>query len=309
MSFLKIFQESNIILTEGAIVERLKCEFGAKMDQFINHAGFIYEPKMLDFLYRQYITIAQKFDLPIMIMTPTRKVNAESLIQSSFKDKTLIGDSCKFLNRIKNEYNDYSQKILIGGLLGCKGDAYSGDKIMEPEEAYLFHKNQTFQFLNENVDYLFARIMPEINEAKGMAKAMAETNIPYIISFMVRKDGRLMDGTLLCDAIETIDKEVFPKPVCYMANCIHPTNLIEALQHEKNRNSPFLSRFSGIQSNASILSPEELNNCGVLHQDDFSNIINEMCVLKTQFNFKIFGGCCGTNNEFIKSLSEKIISL
>ncbi|NJO91665.1 MAG: hypothetical protein HC831_23905 [Chloroflexia bacterium] len=58
-----------------------------------------------------------------------------------------------------------------------------------------------------------AGIMPEINEAIGLAKAMAETQLPYVISFMIRKDGRLLDGTLLFEAIEIIDKQVHPAPV------------------------------------------------------------------------------------------------
>jgi S-methylmethionine-dependent homocysteine/selenocysteine methylase len=125
---------------------------------------------------------------------------------------------------------------------------------------------------------------------------------------MLKKDGCLMDGTILAEAIEIIDNEVFPSPICYMTNCIHPTNLIHGLNQDKNRNSRFLERFKGIQSNTSILTPEELNNCGILQLDDFVKIIDEMCLLQNEFNFKIFGGCCVANDAFIESLSEKIIS-
>ncbi|KJF41649.1 homocysteine S-methyltransferase family protein [Draconibacterium sediminis] len=309
MRFEEIYKSSKIILTEGALVERLKSEFNAEMDECINHAGLIYtHPESLESLYRQYIDIGQEYNLPIMIMTPTRKVNFESLKNSQFNGKNLIDDSCAFLNRIKKSYNKYSEKILVGGLLGCKGDAYSGKKVLGINDAYLFHKQQTSQFIEKDIDFLFAGIMPEINEIKGMARAIAETNIPYIISFMLRKDGCLMDGTVLSKAIEMIDNEVFPNPVCYMTNCIHPTNLIHGIIQDENKNSQFLKRLKGIQSNASILTPEELNNCNILQQDDFDQIINEMCFLRNEFNFKIFGGCCGTNDKFIKSLTEKLTS-
>ncbi len=309
MTFEEIYQSSSIILTEGALVERLKSEFNIVMDDWINHAGLIYtHPESLESLYRQYIEIGLKYDLPIMIMTPTRKVNFESLKSSQFDGKNLFDDSCTFLNQIKKSYNKYSEKIFVGGLLGCKGDAYSGKKVLEIKDAYSFHKQQTSQFVGKDIDFLFAGIMPEINEAIGMARAMAETNIPYIISFMFRKDGCLMDGTILSKAIELIDNEVFPTPTCYMTNCIHPTNLIHGIIQEKNIDSPFIKRFKGIQSNASILTPEELNNCKILQQDDFDKIINEMCFLRNEFNFKIFGGCCGTNDKFLKSLTEKLTS-
>jgi S-methylmethionine-dependent homocysteine/selenocysteine methylase len=307
MTFEEIYQSSKIILTEGAIVERLKSEYNTEMDDWVNHAGLVYtNPESLETIYRQYIEIGQKFDLPIMIMTPTRKVNFESLNSSQFKGKNIFEDSCTFLNQIKKSYNNYSEKILVGGLLGCKGDAYSGEKVMGIKDAYLFHRQQTSHFAEKDIDFLFAGIMPEINEAIGMAMAMAETNIPYIISFMLRKDGCLMDGTILSKAIELIDNEEFPSPICYMTNCIHPTNLIHGIIQEKNKNSQFLERFKGIQSNASILSPEELNNCNMLQRNDFEKLISEMCFLQNEFNFKIFGGCCGTNDKFIESLTEKI---
>ena len=307
MSFEKIFLESKVILTEGAIVERLKAEFHAVMDGSINHAGLIYaKPEILELLYRQYIAIGQQHQLPIMVMTPTRKVNFESISQSPFRNKDIIADSCVFLNRIKESYDEYSPSILIGGLLGCKGDAYSGEKVLDIEASYTFHQQQTIQFQQEKIDFLFAGIMPEINEAIGMAQAMAETNIPYIISFMLKKDGCLIDGTPLSDAIKIIDDQVGTKPIVYMANCIHPTNLIQALNNDKNKGNTMLNRFSGIQANASMLSPEELNHCNILQQGDFQMMTEEMCYLQQHFDFKIFGGCCGTNDEFIEILAGKI---
>lgn len=306
MTFEKIFHDSKIILTEGAIVERLKAEFNEVMDPAINHAGLIYSnPDILGSLYRQYINIAQKYNLPIMVMTPTRRVNAESVKKSTFSDKNLLSDCSLFLNRIRESYHDFSKNILIGGLVGCKGDAYSGEKMMNSLESYQFHKQQAILFQKEKIDFLFAGIMPEINEAIGMANALAETSIPYIISFMITKDGCLMDGTTIAEAITIIDKQVSVKPTCYMTNCVHPTNLIKALQHEKNSNIR-LERFCGIQSNASILSPEELNHSNVLHQNDFTSMIEEMDYLHNHFGFKILGGCCGTNDKFLDELSAKL---
>ena len=307
--FEKIYEESKIILTEGAMVERLKSEFNAEIDSHINHAGLIYtNPEILEFLYRQYIDIGHKHNLPIMIMTPTRKVNFESIKNSIFHEKKIISDSCSFLNKIKESYEGYSKNILLGGLLGCKGDAYSSKDALSIEESYKFHRIQILQFKKENIDFLFAGIMPEINEAVGMAQAMAENEVPYIISFMIRKNGCLIDGTPLCDAINIIDKKVSQQPICFMTNCVHPTNLRLALTNDKNKSKPQLARFKGAQANASTLSPEELNNCTILQQDDFNTIIDEMEVLYKQYNLKIFGGCCGTNDIFIENLSKRMKS-
>jgi S-methylmethionine-dependent homocysteine/selenocysteine methylase len=304
-TFRSLLKESSFILTEGAIVERLKSEFGLNLDEHINHAGLVYDAKKdLSKIYRQYIDIAQRYNHPIMLLTPTRKVTAETLEKSVYHESNVIADCCLFLQKIKSTYQGYSENIFVGGLLGCKGDAYCADEALSSDEAYSFHKVQVTHFRNQHLDYLFAAIMPAVSEAVGMAKAMAESELPYIISFMVRKDGRLLDGTFISEAIRIIDESVSPQPVCYMANCIHPSNLKQALRKHANKNCSTIKRFMGIQANSSSLSPEELDQSNTLHQDDPDELIQEMCNLQKEFGLKIMGGCCGTDDHFINKLAQ-----
>lgn len=53
--------------------------------------------KKLGTLYRQYINIAQRYNLPIMLMIPTRKVNGEALKKSIYCNGDVIEDCCEFL--------------------------------------------------------------------------------------------------------------------------------------------------------------------------------------------------------------------
>ncbi|HCT29496.1 MAG TPA: homocysteine methyltransferase [Bacteroidales bacterium] len=300
-------KKGRFILTEGALVERLKKEYGIEMDRYINHAGLIYDnPNKLSILYKQYIEVAQEYNIPLMIMTPTRKVNFETVKHSRFFNKKIIADSCAYLKDIRNEYPNFSDRIFIGGLLGCKGDAFVAEEALGVEESYKFHKIQVADYKMAGVDFLFAGIMPNINEAIGMARAMAESGIPYIISFTVRKNGCLLDGTSIVNAIQIIDSKVNPLPIGYMSNCIHPLNLKLALENEVNSNSTVLNRFLGIQANSSSLSPEELNNCGVLQQESLDEMINEMNYLVNKYHLKILGGCCGTDTVFIEKLAKTL---
>ncbi len=306
-SFVKTFHDSRIIITEGSLAERLKSEFKVELDDSINHSGLIYSnPSLIKHIYQQYLDIGKKYDLPILITTPTRNVNQDSIAKSKFKGKNILSDSISFLKDIRKSYTDYSSKIFIGGILGCKGDAYSGTNHLNSIDAYNFHKLQTLELQSQSPDFLLGTLMPEINETVGMARAMAETNIPYIISFMIRKDGRLLDNTTISEAIRIIDHKVNQKPLCYITNCIHPTNLISAITSELNKNRPELQRLVGLQANASTLSPEELDNCTITQQNDFNIMIEEMNTLFNNFNFKIFGGCCGTDEIFIEKLSNKL---
>jgi len=291
MRFEHAFKNIPVILTEGAVLERLKYEADVELDEHINHAGLVNDAKeVLSALYMQYVDIALSHDLPIMIMTPTRKVNVETLKKSAYYDREVIADCCTFLRSIQAKYQPFSKKIFLGGLLGCKGNAYRADEALQHSEAYAFHKAQVKQFKDQHLDYLFAGIMPAVSEAAGMAQAMAETGLPYIISFMVRSNGRLLDGTPIAEAIRRIDNAVNPRPICYMANCVHPANLKLALLNLMNRNSPFIPRLMGIQANASSRSPDELDQCGILHQGDYDE---DGFITVTDLHFLInvlFGG-------------------
>jgi len=305
--FTETFHNSEIIITEGSLAERLKSEYKTELDDFVNHSGLIYSnPSLIKNVYQQYLDIGKKYDLPILITTPTRNVNKTSVAKSKFKGKNIHSDSISFLKEIRNNYGDYSSKIFIGGMIGCKGDAYSGTNHLNTSDAYNFHKMQASEIASQKPDFILGTLMPEINETIGMAKAIAETGIPYIISFMIRKDGMLLDKTPLFEAIRIIDQEVNPKPLCYITNCIHPTNLLSAINCDLNKNQPEIQRLAGLQANASILSPEELDKCTITQQNDFEKIIDEIKVLHEVFNLKILGGCCGTNDIFIEKLSKNL---
>ncbi len=295
------------ILTEGAIVERLKCEYGLQMDPHLNHAPLIYtESEILSAVYRQYLDIGQKADLPIMLMTPTRRVNSENLAKSKYRDRNLLADGIDCLSEIRQTYHEYAGKIFIGGLMGCRGNAYRSDGGMTVDDSIVFHRQQVMQFPTDRTDFLFAGIMPEIDETVGMALAMAETGIPYIISFMMKRNGCLIDGTLLRDAIRKIDEAVEPKPIGYMANCIHPENLLAALQVNLKNGSRELKRFIGIQANASALSPEELDESECIFEADTEDLVDQLMRLHEAFPMRIIGGCCGTDSGFIRLLAERI---
>ena len=65
LSFVESFRTSPFILTEGAIVERLRHEFQIPLDKHIVHAALIYNDSYRETLaeiYRQYLQIAADAD-------------------------------------------------------------------------------------------------------------------------------------------------------------------------------------------------------------------------------------------------------
>ncbi|RII33728.1 homocysteine S-methyltransferase family protein [Clostridium chromiireducens] len=305
MNFETCFNKSSTIIMEGALGERLKREFNIMFDDNVAMAGLIYNAdsrQALHSIFQEYLKIAEKYKLPFIATTPTRRANKDRVLQSEFTER-IIEDNVRFLQKIKS---NAKVNMFVGGLMGCKGDAYKGTDIVSVDEAQEFHLWQVKLFKEAGVDFLFAGIMPELSEAIGMAKAMETAELPYIISFMIRDDGKLIDGTTINDAILSIDNATIQKPICYMVNCVHPIILKKSLSYSFNKTRLVKERFHGIQANSSPLSPEELDNAIDLKISDSVSLANDMMDLYNYFIPKILGGCCGTDNTHMEEIAKRL---
>ena len=247
--------DGHSVLTEGALGERLRREYQLRFDEHVAMAGLVYEDRgraALIELWSEYADIAARYELPLLATTPTRRANRERVAGSRY-DRSIILDNVSLLRGFEERS---SAEVCVGGLLGCRGDAYRPTDVLPAAEARSFHSWQTGLFAEAGADFLYAGIMPALPEALGMAQAMSDTGLPYIISFMIRGDGRLLDGTPIHDAIQTIDAGVDAPPAFYMTNCVHPAVAYAALSQPVNATEVVRERFLGIQANASRLTPE-----------------------------------------------------
>ena len=305
MDFETCIQSHPAVLMEGALGERLKREYGLHLDEHVALARLIYTKAGADalaVLWRQYRAIAQRHALPFLATTPTRRANRERVNQPD-APSTLLADNVAFLRRIQQESD---APMFVGGLMGCKGDAYTGAGALDAEDARAFHSWQPNQLAQARVDFLYAAIMPTLPEALGIAQAMADTGLPYLISFTLQADGRLVGGDTLCDAITAIDAAVSRSPTCYMTNCVHPRIVHQALSQPFNQSALVRRRFLGIQANTSPLSYAELDGAADLHCADPEPFAEEMLALRGICDLKIFGGCCGTDDRHMEAIARRL---
>lgn len=303
MSFISCYDKNQFLLMEGALGERLKREYNLQPDCDVAFADIIYRKggkEALNELWSQYIDAAKKSGLSFIATTPTRRANKERVFRAG-RNERIIYDNVANLRQLCDASGI---EMHIGGLMGCKGDAYKATGILQAEEAEEFHFWQADLFRQAGVDFLYAGIMPALPEILGMAKAMEKTGLPYIISFMIRGDGRLIDGTTIHDAIVQTDHFVERKPVCYMTNCIHPDILYTALSSNYNQTDPVRRRLLGIQANTSPLPPEDLDNSTELRCSGCDELAESIRKLTERMTLKIIGGCCGTDHTHIHKIAE-----
>lgn len=308
VGFLDAVQTAPVILTEGAIIERLRRDATVVLDPHVLHAGFLYAERgreALRRLYRQYLDIGSAFDLPMMVCTPTWRANPDRLRQAGLAHQDVNGDAVRFVASIRDEYGAYATRVFVGGLLGCAGDAYRPHEGLSADQAAAFHEAQARALAAAGADFLLAATLPNVAEAQGVAMAMRDCPIPYLLSFVLGRDGKVLDETPLHDAVTAIDAAVSPRPLCYLVNCVHPTVFEAALGSMPARLRHVNDRVIGLQANASAKSPEELEGLSYVDADPPEVLADGMARVYRRFGTKILGGCCGTDHRHIEWIARR----
>lgn len=306
MNFTQTVQTQPFILVEGAVIERIRRDQAAMLDPYIANVGMVYTLQgrvALTRIYTQYLDIGNAHSLPMIVFAPTWRANPERLRRAGLMDVAAVNsDAVYFMQTIRAGYDGYASHIFIGGLMGCVGDAYAPAEALSVEEAAIFHAHQARALAG--VDFLMGATLPALSEATGMAQAMAETGTPYILSFVLRSKGVLLDGTPLHEAVARIDATVSPRPFAYWANCVHPSIFASALEHELARDATLAERVIGLQANTSAKSPEELDGLDSLDTEKPETFAQAMTALRSRFGTKILGGCCGTDEHHIEAIAK-----
>ena len=231
--------------------------------------------------------------------SPTWRTNFERVLNSGIATSINV-DAVRFLQDIRNQYPHFRNMIKIGGMMGCKGDAYQPQEGLSCKEAEDFHAWQISELAKAKPDFIIAETLPGLEEAKGIAIAMEKISIPCIISFVINRDGCLLDNTPLDHAILDIDRAVLKKPLGYMVNCSWPSFL-----NMKNQDKNIFKRLIGFLANASSLDHSALDQSLILKSDSITAWANAMLELNEKHHIKILGGCCGTSSEHLKYLASR----
>ena len=293
-----------MVLTEAAIVERLRRAAGPpRLHPRLLHAGFVHTDDgraALRALYDDYLDVAARAHLPVLLFTPSWRANRERVLESD-APPTINEDGARFVTSVFDDRSWASGEVRLGGLLGCRGDCYRPEQGLAPDDARSFHAWQADRLAVGGVDFLMAATLPAVPEAIGMAHALADTGLPFAISFVVDRRGRVLDGTPLAEACDRVDDACLRRPFGFLVNCAHPSFLDPVV-----REGPRPERWIGLQANASSLDHDRLDAAADLHADDVDDWATRMASLHRDHGLRILGGCCGTGREHLEGIVRRL---
>jgi Homocysteine/selenocysteine methylase (S-methylmethionine-dependent) len=304
-AFTEAVASGRPMLAEGSVYERLRRYPDIPFDPAMRHGVLIYDPKGRAAeaeIHDGYIAAAKAAQLPLVMLSDTWRANAENIAQSRYAGRAVNEDNVAFLKDLRAASG---HEIYIGGQSGCRGDAYKPQEALDAEDAYSFHRPQMLALAMAKPDFLIASTLPAFSEARGIAKAQAETGLPYLLSFVLRPQGTLLDGTAWLEAIKVLDDAQRP-PLGYAVNCVHPKVLGAALAVLEKTAPEMIGRVKFFQANTSPLSPEELASATDLMTEAPETLAAQIAKLKHRYGIAITGGCCGTDERHIAALGKAL---
>ncbi len=263
---------------------------------------------LLDAYYREYMEIAKKAGTGFILESPTWRANPDWAYKLGYTESELIQVNrlaIEQLKRIRTDYENQIDLILISGMLGPRGDGYRVENAMTAAEASTYHGLQIRALKEAGADLISALTMNYTEEALGIVLAARDNSMPVVISFTVETDGDLTSGEGLKEAILKVDEESGGYPLYYMINCAHPSHFIDKLQGA----AEWKKRIRGIRANASCKSHAELDESPVLDKGDAADLGRWHRELKELLpELSVFGGCCGTDATHVNSICEHVFS-
>ena len=308
MNFSQFVATGATAVVEGAVLERLTRDPAVEVDPHILNGGLIYDARgraLLAEIHGGYARSAREAGLPILLFTDTWRCNRSRLSASRFRGRPVNEDNASFLLQLRATFAE-GPSIFVGGLLGPSGDAYKPEDSLDRQSARDFHRPQVEALASAGVDFLHLATAPSVEEALGVADAMAEPGLSYMISFVIRRDGVVLDGTPLGEAIELIDTQAARPPIGFSVNCVHARILETALEAVAASHPNAAKRLLVFQANTADKDVEELDGSAKLHTEPPEAFADGLMRMRRRFGLRMLGGCCGTNGEHIAALTSML---
>ena len=257
----------------------------------------------LEQYFDDYLEVARRQGANLLLESATWRANADwghALGYGEDEMEMFNRRAIDMLVKVRNKLNG-SNKVVISGNIGPRGDGYDPSVRMSADEARDYHATQIRTFADTEADMVCALTINYVDEAVGIIQAARDAGMPVAMAFTVETDGRLPSGDSLQDAIEEVDRRTDGYAAYFMINCAHPTHF----SHLFTAAQPWQERIRGIRANASCLSHAELDESETLDDGNPQELGDQMAALRSMLpNLTVLGGCCGTDHRHIDHIGQ-----
>ena len=295
-----------VFLTEGGTETEVLYRHGFELPEFamfplLENLGAI---TAMRGMFRAQLDVAAEFGLSFLLTGLDYRASPDWGAKLGYSPQALADANVaaiEFLRDLAKDYVGRIPSLLIGGILGPRGDAYCLNRDITAESAEDYHAVQLATLKAAGVDFASALTFNNVPEAVGAARAASKIGVPLSVALTLDSTSRLKSGPSLADAITEIDALTGEDaPDFYLLNCSHPVEYEPALD-----NGQWTKRLRGVRPNASKMEKIALCKLGHLEDGDPVELAGQLADLSARFpHMDIFGGCCGTGDRHLREIAK-----
>jgi S-methylmethionine-dependent homocysteine/selenocysteine methylase len=252
-------------------------------------------PDMVLQIHRDYLAAGAD-----IITTNTFRTTRRTMRRANLPDRSaqLTSTAIRLARQAREGFPE--RQILIAGSIAPLEDCYRPDRVPSDQELRDEHAELAERLAEGGVDLLLLETMNTVREACFACQAANATGKETIISFVCDKDGALLSGESLAEAVKAT-AELHPAGLSI--NCVSPRHMMNALSRLTSAVSHLPSPFA-ICAYGNVGLPE-----GDRHGWEFTHDLNEEeyaahAAAWVRMGVRIIGGCCGTTPAYIEALAS-----
>lgn len=277
---------NNYILLDGAMGTMLQSK-GMKLGA-IPETLNIEKPEWIESIHRQYIEAGA-----MIVYANTFGANRYKMAESGYSVEELIYAAVR---NAKNACQGTECKVALD--LGPIGQLLEPTGNLTFEEAYELYAEQIQVGVKAGIDVIVIETMTDLHETKAAVLAAKEhSNLPVFVTMTFEQNKRTFTGCSVSAMALTIAELGID---AIGLNCsLGPDELLPIVQE--------LSQWTDVpimvKPNAGL--PDPVTNTYDITPEQFVATMKTMA----QYGVKVFGGCCGTNPDFVKALKDMLDEL
>ena len=313
MTFLEAVERSPFFLSDGGIETRIAFETDIPLDPEMGVARLVEDERgkvALEGIYRQYLDVGRRHDIPMQVGTPTFRAGPERLRRAGLTGPDDLDRSPRRVRpparpapggarRLREEGVHRRGRRAAGGRLPARGGTGRGrGPRLPPGAGRGARQGGRRPPLRPDVPRRFGG--PRSGDGHGRGGPALRRQPDH------RRPGEAAGRHAAGRGHRPDRRAVTPRPAYYTVSCVHPSVLHEALRTDERLRRLAGDRLLGIKANASTKSPEERVALGHLDAEAPERLADEIVALREEFGLKVLGGCCGTDHRHIEALARRL---
>jgi len=235
-----------------------------------------------------------------IITTNTFRTTRRTMHRANLPDRSLqlTRAAVDLARRAREAFPEKS--ILIAGSIAPLEDCYRPDLVPSEAELKDEHTELAERLEEGGVDFILIETMNTVREAYAACTAARATGKEVVVSFVCDKEGNLLGGESLAEAVRTIAEL---RPTSFSINCVSPRYMNHALTILKSSISNFQSSIPFAAYGNVGLPESNLLGWEFTHdisEDEYAIHVREWA----RMGAAIVGGCCGTTPGYVGAVAS-----